>query len=73
LHDEDHIWHLISVCLTKDATDEESKTLEKIVNEQPDLKIMVQQLIQYWNAGIIEDTAAIDNAWAAHLKKMITA
>jgi hypothetical protein len=34
---------------------------------------MVQQLIQYWNAGIIEDTAAIDNAWAAHLKKMITA
>ena len=70
MQDQNHVWRLLARCLAQEATEDERNELEQILSREPDLKISINKLINFWHTPNVQNKEELERLWDKHLKKM---
>ena len=65
----EYFWHLLSRKLAGEASEEESRELERLTRENPDLHVFLRLLSHRWSTGH-PDPDEIENAYTRHMRRM---
>src|SRR5664279_3749711 len=67
---DDLIWNLIAKKLSGESSEGETKELELLLRENPDLHYPVQTIMDLWKSNTRVDQHAADEAFTRHIERM---
>lgn len=70
MYQQNDVWQLVAGYLLGEPSQEALKELQQIMDNDPLLRDTIEKLFYFFYSNGQEDTALIEDAWQAHVKRM---
>ncbi|MBS1512790.1 MAG: hypothetical protein JST86_18250 [Bacteroidetes bacterium] len=64
-------WMLLAKHLSGESNEDESKELQKILSDNPNLESVVNTLYNFWHTNNQGNTEILEKSWDSHVQRMI--